>query len=275
MDDRDGYIKGYEEGLKEAWGEAMRLIARGYTTREIQIILKGKMATVHQIIDAKRHDMPGPDAGKDDSLYLRSFGMSSSPAPAITPTPAPPPEPEPPRLSNPAPKELEKGSYLINELKPEKAFALFKELLEGGNDGLAIVRTYPGNVRKRYGLDDVQMVWLTKTESFENAVLPSGLGVDASDFHDKAREEYISPTDLTKLTTTVSGFMRASGGGAILLEGLDYLITQNGFETVMRFVQFMNDAVLRHDSYLILPFDPATRDPKEFQRLRKEIEHEV
>jgi len=61
----------------------------------------------------------------------------------------------------------------------------------------------------------------------------------------------------------------------VLLEGLEYLITQNDFETVLRFVNHLHDFVLAHDCAVVIVIDPrvlATRELALLERSSRIVE---
>lgn len=47
-DSARGYIKGFQEGLQEAWDEIIKLSTKGYTSRELQIMAKTKRSMLFQ-----------------------------------------------------------------------------------------------------------------------------------------------------------------------------------------------------------------------------------
>lgn len=269
---KEKYLKGYEAGLKEAFNEALRLIARGYKSREVQIIVKGKLGTLYQRIEDKREELeesgPFSSSVSSESLYLRGLGVPTAvKKPGQRPAPQKPAEPE----------KLKKGSYIVNETRSEKSFEMFSKLRGEGIDGLAIVRTYPETLRSKYKLGDLKMIWLTKSHvgGLGPGLPPSTLGLMGESSEERQEHEEVPPAALTTLTTRVAEFLRVEGEKAIILEGLEYLITENKFDTVLRFVAFLKDAVAKRGSYLIMPFDSSTRDTREYSQLRREVDFEM
>ncbi len=52
-DSARGYIKGFQEGLQEAWDEIIKLSTKGYTSRELQIMAKTKKSMLFQRVQQK------------------------------------------------------------------------------------------------------------------------------------------------------------------------------------------------------------------------------
>src|SRR5438094_10301498 len=49
---RKAFLKGFEEGLKSAWREIAGLMTRGYSSTELMVFAKSKMAVLYREVDA-------------------------------------------------------------------------------------------------------------------------------------------------------------------------------------------------------------------------------
>ena len=148
---------------------------------------------------------------------------------------------------------LEPGSmFIVEEEKPEKSFELFVDSVKHGRPGLYITRQNPLLIRGRYHLEKTPNIWLTRSKVPE--------------------ENCITPDELVKLYKTIENFIREAEDGIILFEGMEYLIMQNGFPPVIKFMQSLNDVIMVHLSRLILVIDPLTLDDKELHVLRREMQ---
>ena len=67
----------------------------------------------------------------------------------------------------------------------------------------------------------------------------------------------------------------AAKNAAVLLEGLEYMISQNGFASMMRFLQKVNEKIVLNDSYLLISANPAAMKEQEYKVLAKEVAGEV
>ncbi|RLF48942.1 MAG: hypothetical protein DRN20_03385 [Thermoplasmata archaeon] len=153
------------------------------------------------------------------------------------------------------PVKIEWGTaYLIEEDKPKMSFSIFKSLLSDDVKGLCISREYPDKIKKKYGLDDVPMFWLSATDS----------------------EYSIHPTEMGKLLYSVEKFLKScteqNFKPVILLSGLEYLITQNNYGSVLKFLQLLNEQITIHDSVLIVPISPSTLDKSALKMIEREME---
>ncbi|QLH75588.1 MAG: DUF835 domain-containing protein [Methanomassiliicoccales archaeon] len=147
-------------------------------------------------------------------------------------------------------EELERSfTYLIKEEKPEKAYEFFEKEIKKGSKGFCVTRNYPVKIKAKYDIGDTPMIWLSNV----------------------GKESSLRPKDLEKLSYSLEQFL-SSSGGIILLDGLEYLITNNNFLTVLRFVQSLRDQVAINHSILLMALNPSTLDPHELNLLEKEVD---
>jgi isoleucyl-tRNA synthetase len=149
--------------------------------------------------------------------------------------------------------DMEKGfTYLIKEERSKHSYELFERSLGEGMKGFCVTRNYPLKIRSKYTLGDTPMIWL------------SSIG----------KENTLRPKDLEKLSFALDQFINTEGG-IILLDGLEYLITNNNFLTVLRFVQSLRDQVAINESILLLALNPSTLEESELNLLEKEVDTTV
>jgi len=230
-----GYLKGYEEGMKEAWEQLISLTMKGYTAREIQVLAKSNRASIDSRLALKKRRLQG-----ELGLVLdeEKEGAPESPVPL---------------------KVTAGSTYIIKDKKTDNAFAAFKSVVDKGSKGLCILRTHPATVRQRFGIE-TSMVWLTKAEAG-----PAEEGAA------QTAEVYVSPTELPRLSTLIKTFLTENDDTIIILEGTEYLVTQNDFKSVLRFLQLLKDQIILAKSVLLMPIDPSTLDPKDLNLLEREI----
>lgn len=148
--------------------------------------------------------------------------------------------------------KMQKGhSYLILEDDGARAFSTFVSLLNEGYHGLCICRRFPAKVRKSYNIQKTPMLWLSQTDS---------------------EEDHIDPKELVVLMNVLKDFFTKVEEGVVMIEGLEYLIVQNGFDAVLRFLQQLNELVIINDIILIMPFNDIALPERELALLRSEME---
>jgi isoleucyl-tRNA synthetase len=140
-------------------------------------------------------------------------------------------------------------SYLIKDERSDRSYQLFMEQLSKGNKGFCITRNYPLKIRGKYELGETPVVWLSNV----------------------GKEDSLRPKDLEKLSYSLEQFL-GQGKGVVLLDGLEYLITNNNFLTVLRFVQSLRDQVAISNSIMMMVLNPSTLDANELKLLEKEVD---
>ncbi|WP_440953793.1 DUF835 domain-containing protein [Methanococcoides sp. FTZ1] len=79
----------------------------------------------------------------------------------------------------------------------------------------------------------------------------------------------IDPSEIFKLHPTIANFMKKANKGIILLDGLEYLILENDFKSVVKLIEQTNDSVMVSDSMLIFNVDSNIFEPKEYHLLKR------
>jgi hypothetical protein len=230
------YGKGYGEGLKDAWTSVIRLTTRGHSVQEIRMIAKGNLIAIPNRVTERVAEIDPTTLLPKDEPMLRL------------------------EMTRP----IEEGrSHIVKERRPDRSFMIFQDVVDRGATGLCATRIHPEELKKRYGMESVRFVWLTRSE--KGTTVLGALG---------AEEEFISPTNLAGLATVLTRFME-EGGNAIILEGIEYLVTQNSFSPVLKFLMNINEKALLRNVTLLLSVSPSTMDIKEYQQISREIGREI
>ena len=146
--------------------------------------------------------------------------------------------------------ELEPGvSYLFKSENPEESFMVFVDGATHGMNGLCITRTFPQRVRKKYNLTKTPILWLTS----------------------EGGKDRISYPHLGKLYEIIGDFLKESEKAIILLDGIEYLITQNEYKSTLKFLQLIVEKVAINEGVLILPLKSGTLDSKDINLLEREM----
>lgn len=146
---------------------------------------------------------------------------------------------------------VKKGkSYLITEEKPTKSSDIFVNLVNHGVHGLYITRRAPQEVRDEYGLKRTPIIWLTR---------------------EKTSETSIDPVDIVELSHTIKEFIKKTDNGVVILDGIEYLITQNEYKDILKFIQSLDDIIANSDSRLIVPVDHYTLTEQQLHLLKREM----
>lgn len=158
-------------------------------------------------------------------------------------------EERPPPSRRPA-LELQEGCYLVKERKPLLSYRLFDLLRADGKEPLIISRRHPTRLRAERDLEGTRLVWLSHTPG--------------EDFH--------NPGALGSLNKLICRFIQEQEGALVLLDGLEYLTLHNDFVQTLLFVEHVNEFVMQHPAYVLVPLDPEALDPKELALLERNVE---
>lgn len=147
---------------------------------------------------------------------------------------------------------LEKGfSYLLREASSDRAFMIFTEFVTHNHNGLMLTRTQPSRLRHRWGLNTTPVLWMTNARTDEKSV---------------------KPTDLERIKCIVRDFIMFDTESIILFERLDYIITENDFNKILKFIHSLNDIVTGSKSILLLSLNPQTVSGEQMALLLEELE---
>jgi len=148
--------------------------------------------------------------------------------------------------------ELSRGvCHLVKEKKPDFSFYIFNSLVKNGLPGLCITRQYPERVRRERSLKDIRIIWLSHTPG----------------------EDYHNPTALGVLTKAICKFIEDSKGEAVILvDGLEYLMVNNGFLQTLLFVEQINEFVMQRKATVIFPVSSEALEEKELALLERNLE---
>jgi predicted hydrocarbon binding protein len=147
--------------------------------------------------------------------------------------------------------ELEVGTgYLVKEENAEKSYDIFSEHAKHGYQGLCITRDFPAKIRKKYGLEKTPIIWLSTAETSEVT---------------------IAPQNLSALYYQMENFLKKTEKGVILLSGMEYLISQNSYQSVLKFVQLLNELIAVRSAILVVSLSPLTLEERDLKTLEREL----
>lgn len=141
-------------------------------------------------------------------------------------------------------------SYLVQEDKPQKAYDLLKGAISSGRRCMCVSRDPPQKLMAKHGLPLIQIIWMSNTYS--------GQGLPAK--------------NLEELSMYLGKFMGAGEGGLILVDCLEYLISNNNFGIVLKFVQGLKDRIATSKTSILITLNPGTLSSQEFNNILKEMD---
>ncbi|GEM_PF-2292207 len=146
---------------------------------------------------------------------------------------------------------IESGlAYLLVDDDKDRAYEMFSALARG-REAMAIIREFPGHIKKRYDIGDIPFIWLT----FDKSV-------------PFARE----PGNVPLIYNDIKNFVLRNRGSVVLLTGIEYLISQTSFERVLKFIQLANDKMAITDSIMLVTIGPGTIPEIDLNMLKREMQ---
>jgi hypothetical protein len=119
-----------------------------------------------------------------------------------------------------------------------------------GAQGLIITREHPDMVREKNKINTIPIIWLTSQP---------GPG-------------RIEPTNLSIMQHTITEFLQKSENPVILLDGLEFLISNNKQEKVLQMVMVLRDEMMLCSGKFLLPVDPRTMDLRSLAFFERDFE---
>ena len=147
-------------------------------------------------------------------------------------------------------KVLPGHCYLIEEEKPTYSNVLLKRMIEEGYRGLVMTRMNPGRIRDEFE-EQPEIFWLTDRES--------------------AQEKTIPPS-LEMIIHKIQEFIAAGKKGMIVLDGLQYLVSNTSFDSVLRLLRSLIDEISESDCILAVSLSPETLKEQEVSIVEREME---
>lgn len=138
--------------------------------------------------------------------------------------------------------------YLVRGKAIDTSYRLFRFHVERGRPGLCASRIFPERVRERHGLFETPIWWISNSPGDRN----------------------LNPTALGTLATVIERFIGEHPAGSVtLLDGLEYIINNVGFDKTLLFLEHLSHFVMPRDANVLIPVDPACFDQRDFARLAR------
>jgi len=145
------------------------------------------------------------------------------------------------------------GSYILyEESRPDGMYETLLSQISSGVEGLIVTRTYPPDLREKYGLKRTPVIWLSSQPG----------------------QDCVDPTNLSILEHTIIEFLKVGHNTVVAIDGLEYLISNNGTTRVLRLLYGLRDEILMNDSRLMVALDPAVLDIKELAYFERDFKVE-
>ncbi len=149
-------------------------------------------------------------------------------------------------------KRVERGyNHLLLDSDLKNTYNMFADFLKEGDVGLCLSTTFPEKLKRTYRLrGKIKCIWISNAGG----------------------KDTISPGDTDKIAETVERFAQKFPASIVLLDGLEYLIVEHGFDDSMKMVKKITDASSMMDMTLLVPINPAALTTEELSALSSEFD---
>lgn len=224
------YAAGFEEGLRSALKELLAHASRGHTNQELRALIQSRLARLAEEVDLKRRSLLAPPRPRPWDALARGPGTPPAGGTAAEAAPA---------------VRLEPGtSLLVREARPRRAVEIVRSNL-GRFPRLVVVTTGTSDL----GLAGSERTTFVRVSEQGTAVAHRLTGGEV----------------LGRLKEP----MESDGGALVYVDTLEYLVPEEGLETMHRFAHYLVDQVLKTGSAAVVSVDPRSFDPKDQSRLER------
>lgn len=142
-------------------------------------------------------------------------------------------------------------AYLVEERRPKESLEVCEKYVSEGARLLVISRDPPQQLLQGSTLMPAKVIWLTNLSG----------------------KDRMNPTAIGLLMGEIKKFIEQSQNRAvILIDGLEYLISLNGFNMMLQFVNQLRDLFITSGAIMIMPFDIRTLDGHEQAYLERDFQ---
>ncbi len=154
------------------------------------------------------------------------------------------------------PRKVEKGfNYLVKDTNTERAYEIFSNFAKDLSL-LCLTSTMPRKILSLYPeLKNVQTYWLSDITTTE--------------------EKTIHPERLEfEITKTIIDFVKKTKG-AVMIDGVEYLVQNNGLERTLEFLHSIKDIISTNHGTLVVPINPSVFKEEELGKIEKVFDRVV
>lgn len=141
---------------------------------------------------------------------------------------------------------------VIHEKRSEISYAILRRMSSEGSACMIIGREPPERLQSTRGIriDDENVIWLTNLVG----------------------RRCVNPTHLSSVLNALTRFLDGNRRGLVLLDGVEYLITNNGFDQVLKFINKIEDMIITSGITVLVTVDPRTLDAQNLALIERGAE---
>ncbi|TFG69887.1 MAG: DUF835 domain-containing protein [Methanomassiliicoccus sp.] len=144
-------------------------------------------------------------------------------------------------------------SYIIVDIDSRRGYNMIRAMGLSGRPALIMTNEFPGKVREQFDLGDDFDV---------KCMCDSTTDIDSVNIHDLDGDAM----------ETVSTFLMTTKRSGLLIEGLEAILSENGFEATLAFVKRVNDLSAIHGASVIVPVNKERIPEDEYKIISDEFD---
>ena len=141
--------------------------------------------------------------------------------------------------------------FIVDEPEPKESYRIFSAFTLTGSTGLIVSRMAPAEVQQKYRTGPATMIWLT--------------------FNKVPGHDCVEPTGAGLIYKKISEFIKANDKAIVMIDGLEYMISQTTFGGAQKFLQAVHDEVMLSSAIVLVPLDSEVLDQKQMHFLSREL----
>jgi len=241
MDEKDKielYLKGYEEGQKEAWSDIKSLVSK-HEGWDLKSRIESRIGTLYQELDSKREELKE----HPERLSVKE-------------------EVPPKKVENFDIPWTVGESYLFLEKKPKTSIRELVEIVKKEVSVLFILRDPPHKRLEGYegeiSFENCKFVMLSRQSGMTKPI-------------DDIEIDRISPDDLSGLSSMIGKFLKSRENPVIFLSGIPFLINYNDEEKILHLLHFTKDKVADCEGCLLSSISPEVVEKTFLEKFKSEF----
>ncbi|MBW1855207.1 MAG: DUF853 family protein, partial [Deltaproteobacteria bacterium] len=146
------------------------------------------------------------------------------------------------------------GAYILVSKESKFGLNIYENnYKQNPRDTLCITRTHPNKLDLEISKDNINQIWLSKS----------------------SEKNSISPGNITKIAHVINEYLKINNDGVILLDGLEYLITNNDFPKILKFIESVHERIVVSNGIILIPINPLTLSKNNLDLLDNELRNTI
>jgi len=147
--------------------------------------------------------------------------------------------------------ELKEGyNYILLDETGDNAYSIYKDFIKRGLNGLIISTKLPSKIQEKHDLFDQDIKWVSESASEKYDVL------------DPKRMDF-------EITKSINNFAEENDRGVLLIDCLEYLVIENDFREVTKFIKKVTDITSMNAITLLVYVNPEAFSINQLSTLKK------